>query len=158
MEQNDEWENYMSYGEARRKCLRERNCTIISDSLEREELPWNIVDMNRTTGFWTEEELDQRVCLDFHTMQVRPIHYRLRAQLTCYPDSWVVDGSLDGENWTEIHVGSPIDDKHSEFHPTNSVECRFIRITVTGPDPYCGSYPTCFVDFKVFGTRLVFQE
>jgi hypothetical protein len=118
----------------------------------------NLVDGNFKSCFWTGEEPDQRVCLDFHTMHVRPTHYRLRAGLACYPNSWVVDGSLDGENWTEIHVRSAKDGDCPKFLPTNSVECRFIRITFTGPDPYWGSYADAFVAFEVFGTLLEFQE
>jgi hypothetical protein len=71
---------------------------------------------------------------DFHEMRVRLTRYAITAyQLK----SWVVEGSLDGTNWTEIDRRTDTDDfktwNTASFAVSNEdSECRFIRLTQTG--------------------------
>jgi archaellum component FlaC len=57
------------------------------------------------TGFYCDQAFPsanaprQWVCLDFHEIRVRPTHYTITGYSL---KSWVVEGSLDGECWTEM--------------------------------------------------------
>jgi hypothetical protein len=60
----------------------------------------NLADSSLENQFCSDDsEPDQWVCWDFGEMRVRLTGYRLASTLL---KSWVIDGSLDGENWTEI--------------------------------------------------------
>jgi hypothetical protein len=66
-------------------------------------------------------------------MRVYPTHYTIR---TCDLKSWVVEGSLDGDNWTEIDRQTDNQDfkdgwNKVSFTVSKPVESRFIRLTLT---------------------------
>jgi hypothetical protein len=66
-------------------------------------------------------------------MRVRPTHYTIKAG---YLKSWVVEGSLDGESWTEIDRQTNNQYFNGRYAPasfavSNPAECRFIRLTQT---------------------------
>jgi hypothetical protein len=93
----------------------------------------NVVDLTSRLYFLSNNAPGQWICWDFHERRVRPTHYTIR---TGYLKSWVVATSLDGEAWTEIDRKTNNEDfKDSwvaSFAVSNSVECRFIRLTQTG--------------------------
>jgi hypothetical protein len=72
--------------------------TITSQSAYPDALK-HVADLTSRTGFDSTNEPGQWVCWDFREMRVRPIHYTIRAAVL---KSWVVEGSLDGESWTEL--------------------------------------------------------
>jgi hypothetical protein len=59
----------------------------------------NVAEFNDRARFFSENGVFQWVCWDFHEIRVWPTHYTIRGY---YLKSWVLEGSLDGENWTEI--------------------------------------------------------
>jgi hypothetical protein len=59
----------------------------------------NVDDFESDSHFESKNEPDQWVYSDFREMRVRPTHYTLR---TVDRKSWVVEGSLGGNSWTEI--------------------------------------------------------
>jgi hypothetical protein len=81
---------------------------------------------------WLLNSTDDRhqwVCWDFREMRVRPTHYTIRGLLL---KSWVVEGSLDGESWTEIDRQTDNQDFEGYWHTASfavskPAECRFIR-------------------------------
>jgi hypothetical protein len=90
------------------------------------------------------------VVWDFHELRVRPTHYTISS---AWLKSWVVDGSLDDETWTEIDRKTDNNDFKGSFAVSNSYECRFIRLTQTD-DTRCGEYSLFIDGFEVFGTLL----
>jgi hypothetical protein len=84
--------------------------------------------------FKSKDEPGQWISWDFREMRVRPTHYTMMAQ---YPKSWVVEGSLDGTNWTELDRQTDNEDfenveKTASFRISKPVDCRFIRLSQTG--------------------------
>jgi hypothetical protein len=77
----------------------------------------------------------QWVCWDFHARRVRLTQYTIAAALL---KSWVLEGSLDRENWSEIdrHTDTRDFEQASRnavsFAVANQLESRFIRLTQTG--------------------------
>jgi hypothetical protein len=96
----------------------------------------NVADLTSDSGFISKDEPGQWVCWDFREMRVRPTHYTIRSGSGTLK-SWVVEGSLDGESWTEIDrqtnnqrfrtYGPTVD----SFAVSNPAECCFIRLTQT---------------------------
>jgi hypothetical protein len=75
-------------------------------------------------------EQGQWICWDFQEMRIRPDHYTLK----CHGmRSWLVEGSLDGMNWTEIdrHTNSAVFKRWNThlYAVSNVVEFRFIRLS-----------------------------
>jgi hypothetical protein len=93
--------------------------------------PANVVDLDSDSDFWPGRWIQW----DFHNMRVRLTHYTIKGWGL---KSWVVEGSLDGENWTEI---DNIKDNHDfdgqgvhkvSFYVSKDVECHCIQLTITG--------------------------
>jgi hypothetical protein len=115
--------------------------TITSKSIYRDDPLYtlkNVADLTYCSWFQSKNEPDQWICWDFHEMRVRLAHYTIR---TGWLKSWVVEGSLDGENWTEIDRKTDNQDlkyagnnKAVSFTVSKPVESRFIRLTQTGKD------------------------
>jgi hypothetical protein len=97
----------------------------------------NLADFTSYAKFCSKSEPGQWVCWDFHQMRVRPTHYTIKA---FYLKSWVVESSLDGEAWTEIDRKTDNEDfnvggmQTASYAVQNPAECRFIRLTQTGPN------------------------
>jgi hypothetical protein len=103
--------------------------------------PENVAELfTWDSTFSSEDEPDQWICWDFHEMRVRPTHYTIQA---LYLKSWVVEGSLDGENWKEIDRQTDNHDFMDEYGTASftvlkPVESRFIRLTQTDTRHYGG--------------------
>jgi hypothetical protein len=93
----------------------------------------NVADLTAISRFRSKkDELGQWICWDFHEMRLCPTNYTIK---TNFLKSWVVEGSLDGQNWTEID-GQSNDQVFPylttvSFTVSNPMECRFIRLTQT---------------------------
>jgi hypothetical protein len=94
----------------------------------------DVADFSSDSYFMSRDEPDQWIRWDFHGMRVHPTHYTISAYRL---KSWVVDGSLDGINWTKIDrrrdneilkYGNWVT---RSFTISKSAECRFIRLTQT---------------------------
>jgi hypothetical protein len=80
--------------------------------------------------FWSTDAPGQWVCWDFHNLSICPTHYTIRSHLVT---SWVIEGSLDGENWTEIDRQRNIEDfkecNTASFAVSHPGKYRLIRLT-----------------------------
>jgi hypothetical protein len=118
--------------------------TITSKSVDEEPEadPKLAADLNSMSRFSSKGYPGQWICWDFHEMCVQPTHYTLYA---CSLKSWVVEGSNDGTNWTEIdrrtnnqvfratYGISQSNWNIASFTCQAPVEFRFLRLTQTGP-------------------------
>jgi hypothetical protein len=128
--------------------------TITSKSRSPWETPLSaVVDLLSGSCFFSEKEPRQWICWDFHEMRVRPTHYTIYA-MSLGP--LVVEGSVDGENWTEIdrhtdaqEIGEGRAETRS-FEVLALVDCRFIRFTQTGETSY-GSDALALTAVEFFG-------
>jgi hypothetical protein len=98
----------------------------------------NVADLTSDAYFESKNETGQWVCWDFRALRVLPTHYTIRSLRL---KSWVVERSLDGQNWTEIDVQVGNQDfkydwNTASFALSNSGECRFIRLTQTDKNHY----------------------
>jgi hypothetical protein len=89
-------------------------------------------------------------------MRVRPTHYTIESQ---WLKSWVVEGSLDFVNWTEIDRKRDNQDfcwglNMASFSVSKSAECRFIRLTQTGERHRHEDDVLAICVFEFFGTLL----
>jgi uncharacterized coiled-coil protein SlyX len=111
--------------------------TITSHSLRNDDLKYAVqilADVTDDAYFSSKNEPGQWVCWDFQEMRVRPTQYTIKGQ---WLKSWVLEGSLDGENWMEMDRKTDNDDLkekpwRTSFAVSNPTECRFIRLTQTG--------------------------
>jgi hypothetical protein len=105
--------------------------TITSKSADRDP-EYGVKNVADEGIFISQKEPDQWVCWDFGEMRVCPTHYTIRAG---YLKSWVFEGSVDGESWTEIDRKTNNRDFKSwnsaPFTVSTPAECRFIRLTQT---------------------------
>jgi hypothetical protein len=96
----------------------------------------NVVDgSDRDNLFRSKDAPGQWISWDFGEMRIRPTHYTIRAFDL---QSWVVEGSLDGTNWTEVDRQAANQDfrgpllRIASFAVSTPAEVRFIRLTQTG--------------------------
>jgi hypothetical protein len=109
-----------------------------------------VADVDALSQLTSQDAPGQWVCWDFRDLRVRPSHYTLDSFSGL--QSWVVEGSVDGLIWQEMHreTGSTAFPfwKKASFAMRNSVECRFIRLTQTGPRRAGGDSMTlCAAEF-----------
>lgn len=68
--------------------------------------PENTIDFGRRAGFTSKNERNSWICYDFGYRRVIPTSYSLRSidapPGSCHLKSWVLEGSNDGNDWTEI--------------------------------------------------------
>jgi hypothetical protein len=93
----------------------------------------NAADFTYDWYFKSDDEPGQWICWDFGEMRIRPTHYTMKA---VYPKSWIVEGSLDGANWTELDRQTDNEDFKTDistasFSISTVVEVRLIRFTQT---------------------------
>jgi ubiquitin C-terminal hydrolase len=90
------------------------------------------------------------VCWDFGEKRVYPYRYAIQSYKL---RSWVLEGSLDGENWVTIDQQNRNQDDEgpwngASFAVANPVNCRFIRLT----QPETNDYPVGLYCIEFFGT------
>jgi hypothetical protein len=96
--------------------------------------------------FWSANEPDQWICCDFGEMRIRPTQYTI---LGGRLKSWVIEGSVDGESWTEIDrqtnhdfklflddSGVPYKGVPELFELSNPIASRFIRLSQPDNDDF----------------------
>jgi hypothetical protein len=95
-------------------------------------LPANLADLKSNDYFTTRVAPHHWVCWDFRSMRVHPTHYTIKTQ---WLKSCVIVGSVDGSTWWEIDRRMDTEDfkvagiNLASLAASNSVECRFIRLT-----------------------------
>lgn len=118
----------------------------------------NLLDLdNKCSGYVSENEPGQWICVDFGKRKVRPTHYALRSQTTgrLAPRSWVFEGSIDRETWSELDENDDncqLDGAAEEalFSISNSGDFRFLRLRMTGKTHGGGHYLSLSA-LEVFG-------
>jgi hypothetical protein len=115
----------------------------------------NLVDLGSRSEFKSENESDQWVCWEFRETWIRPTHYTIRSSEDNYPKSWVFEGSMNGERWTELDRRK--NDSHLKedlavhtFEVKSPFECRFVRLTQTGKN-HSDSHRLAFCSLEIFG-------
>jgi hypothetical protein len=92
-----------------------------------------VADLTSDSCFISGDGPDEWICWDFTKMRVRVTHYAYRAY---FMSSWVIHGSLDGINWTEIDHRTDVeelgDSEVASFPVSSFGEFRFIRLTKKG--------------------------
>jgi hypothetical protein len=94
--------------------------------------PQNCADLTHDSySFESNNAPGQWVCWDFGDVLVGLTGYTIRAWKV---KSWILEGSLDGETWTEIDQVTGNEDFKEDmatasFTLPKPAECRFIRLT-----------------------------
>jgi hypothetical protein len=113
---------------------------ITASSVFKEQYtPRYAADFESIWSFWSKNEPEQWICLDFKTLRVEPTHYTIRTDYNCHLKSWAVEGSDDGALWTEIarrENNSDLNGKNAvkTFAVSQSGSFRRIRLRQTGPN------------------------
>jgi hypothetical protein len=118
--------------------------------------PAHAADFGKSNYFHSANSVNQWLCYDFRSRRVRLSHYSIRSfSGNYYPRSWVIEGSLDGRNWSQIDRQEG-NTKLDAQHPTGTfavTECdayRFIRLRQTGRNSGSSQY-LIVVAFELFG-------
>jgi hypothetical protein len=149
---------------------------ISSKSIYSDRPRWavkHVVDLKDEMFFLSEAGVDdQWICWDFGDMRVIVTHYTIEA---CLIHSWVIEGSIDGENWNQIDSRPFVPRSHfpkrtwrtfemnlpvycdgpetKSFPVTEAIESRFIRLRQT--DTNSGGFKYLLVlALEFFGTLL----
>jgi hypothetical protein len=94
----------------------------------------NVADLASDWDFSSNFGPDEWICWDFGKSRVLLTHYTIRCWLL---KSWIVEGSGDGDRWTEIDRRTDTLDfkgntrQTASFAVSKPIECRFIRLTTT---------------------------
>jgi hypothetical protein len=115
-----------------------RVVTISSKSVLMEgprHAPLNVANLTSILNFCSKNAPGQWICWDFQDMRIPLSRYSI--QTGDKLKTWVLEGSLNGENWTEIDHQPDNQDfanglNTASFAVSNRAEFRFIRLTQTG--------------------------
>jgi hypothetical protein len=94
--------------------------------------PMNTADLTAHSHFFSAFQPGQWICWDFGDLRISPTHYTIKGVDL---KTWVLEGSLDGANWTEIDRQTDnwdfygINARTGSFSVSRSLKCRFIRLT-----------------------------
>jgi hypothetical protein len=110
--------------------------------------------------FDSQDLPEQWVCFDFRDMRVTATHYMIRTtgagERGPHLKSWVIEGSLDGQRWTELDRKKNDGqlkgrNAYASFAMSTSAEVRMIRLRQTGKN-HVGNNYLALSAFEVFGT------
>jgi hypothetical protein len=126
--------------------------SITSKSVDPRYVLKDIADLDSHSGFCSRNETGQWVCWEFRAAIVRPTRYEIWA---LYLKSWVVEGSMNGESWTEIDRQTNNQNfkkwNAASFAVSNPADCRFIRLTQTDKN-HRGNDQLAVLALEFFGT------
>jgi hypothetical protein len=121
----------------------------------------NTADLDSDAFFESKDEPGQWVCWDFLETRLHPTRYTISS---IDLKSWVIEASLDGETWIEIHrqtadqAGSNV----ASFACSHEAGCRFIRLTQIDVNPVgggkAGGNALRLRAVEFFGTLLEFER
>jgi hypothetical protein len=107
--------------------------------------------------FTSTDEPNQWVYWELKYHCLHPTHYSFYSDAK----SWILEGSMDGVNWTEIDRRTDVDwpDHPSlqSFAVSKSVDCTFIRFTQTDANRR-GTDELHLADFELFGSAWMLTE
>jgi hypothetical protein len=102
------------------------------------------------------------VCYNFNERRIVPTHYALRTYFgfagDCHLKSWVVETSVDGDNWREVAREEDREQLNgsrftSIFTVAGGGECRFIRLVNIGRNHH-GSDQVMISAWEIFGNLI----
>jgi hypothetical protein len=136
--------------------------SVITSSTESGN-PKNVAEFGTETYFYSNNVENQWMCYDFKDLRVIVTHYLLRThgagQDSCHLRSWVLEGSQDYSNWTELdrrendpRLNGAKATCHSEVR--NVIESRFVRIRSIGPTWRADHY-LFLIAFELFGALRI---
>jgi hypothetical protein len=103
--------------------------SVWDDATERLKTAANLTS---DSYFCSKNKPGQWFCWDFGEMRIYPTHYTIKTRAL---KSWIVEGSLDGRNWTEIDQQTDnqgfVPPNTASFAVSNPEEFRFLRLTQT---------------------------
>jgi hypothetical protein len=121
--------------------------------------PKNVADLQTDTWFFSSGEPNQWISYNFRTARVRLTEYSIRTYHGNYHlKSWVIEGSDDGQTWTQIDRRSNTNDlngwdKFRTYGVSTVVETRILRLRQTGKS-HSGDDYLAFSAWELFGTLL----
>jgi hypothetical protein len=105
--------------------------------------------------------------LDFHDMRVRVLSYTLQTHVykagCCHLKSWVLEGSLDCKDWTNLDTQNNNTDLNGTSRLAHfkisgsSPESRYIRVRSTGLN-HQACYYLVVGCFELFGDLIHYQN
>jgi hypothetical protein len=146
----------------------ERGVVTITSKSVASEASWkrvrNVADLASHDRFISLAEPNQWVCWDFHELRVRPTLYKLADSPL---KNWVLEGSLDAENWVEIDRRTQNPSLYRATVASFPVKkllshgFRYIRLTQTGRNHRTNDDEGDILVFRcleLFGTLFEPQE
>jgi hypothetical protein len=128
---------------------------------------WAIQLEETSTYFVSENISNQWLMLDFNDMRVRVLSYTLRTHVydagACHLKSWVLEGSLDSKDWTNLDTQNNNGDLNGKSRlahfkiSESSPECRYIRVRSTGLN-HQGIHYLVVGCFELFGDLINYQN
>jgi hypothetical protein len=122
--------------------------------------PNNLADFRLGAVFSSENSEGQWVKWDFKEKRVRPTHYSIRSGQNSFLQSWVLEGSLDDEHWSELAAsdkGTNKDlmgrEKIGAWRISADGVYRVIRLTQTGKN-HSNNNMLVLDAFEIYGTLL----
>jgi hypothetical protein len=113
--------------------------------------------------FQSQNAPNQWVCWAFKGMRIRPTHYTViscpQEENWCHPQSWIIEGSMDGRYWSEIdrqvdnHDLNASSSVRSFALTTVKTDCQFIRMTQKGKN-HADTDVLALSAFEIFGTLI----
>jgi hypothetical protein len=122
--------------------------------------PQNVVDLNANTAFNSGQGADQWIAFNFLKHRVLLSHYAIRTYYPAYssgdsPQSWVIEVSDDGKEWTEVdrrtgNMELRDRDNTNLFEVGVQKEASQVRLRQTGPN-HQGGTNLCLAGLEMFG-------
>jgi len=121
-------------------------------------VPENIVKFDESLYFYSENEPNQWIGYEFLAHLVTPNMYTLQTRQyggRCHVQSWVIEGSQDGLEWTEMDRQSDVAEMDEQafvksFATARPMPCKFVRLRQTGPNSN-GRNELSLARFELFG-------
>jgi hypothetical protein len=156
--------------------VHDNNIVIVTSSkplsLNLSDSAKNVVDLEANSRFHSALRASRHdiphtrnnwICYDFNTRRVIPTHYTIRSSFGSGVNgnqlkSWLIETSIDGENWTEIdrrENNSELNCRNGTrtFGVSRSKESRFIRLINVGRNHY-GNDALVISSFEIFGLLM----
>jgi hypothetical protein len=123
-------------------------------------VPKHAVDLTASSSFCSANQANQWIYYDFGDSRIKSTHYSIRSRYNAsngcsHPKSWVIEGSVDCNQWEEVDRRDNNDDLNAQnvvrlFTVTHSSEYRSLRLRQTGPTHYGENWLT-ISGFDIFG-------
>jgi hypothetical protein len=82
--------------------VHDRGIVAITASDMEDDTRRNVADLTSDSFFRSRNEPGQWICWEFRDNLVRPTHYTIRACSGSRLESWLLEGSMNGEKWATI--------------------------------------------------------